>query len=182
MSFSAPGRQTPTDRRSKLRQPILAATFCATALLMASLTRAADDAPDGWLQGAHDDVQRFERLERYLGGFSRSMWEVGERYARLHEALQGGNYALARYHWEKIGATIRAGYLKRPARQPNADAQFLDRVWPAVDEELASADSTRAWAGFESARAACMACHVAEGVPFMNDQAMFQTLLPPARE
>jgi hypothetical protein len=168
-------------RRSSRWTSTVARTAGALALLASSLTWAAADAPDGWLQGARDDAQRFERLERYLGGFSRSMWEVGERYARVHEALQRGNHALARYHWETIKATIQNGYLKRPGRQPNADAIFLDQVWPAVDEAFASGDATRAWAGFDAARNACMSCHVAEAVPFMNDQPLFRTLLLPGR-
>jgi mono/diheme cytochrome c family protein len=109
----------------------------------------------------------------------RSMWEVGERYARIHKALDHGNYALAQYHWDKIRATIQNGYLKRPGRRKNADAILLDAVWPAVAGKLDSGDAADAWDGFEQARAACMACHVAEAVGFMNDQPLFRALRAP---
>lgn len=106
------------------------------------------------------------------------MWEVGERFERLHTALKRNNHGLAAYHWEKIRTTIENGIAKRPKRAANAKALFLDPVWADVDAALKSGDAVKSWAAFDRAKAACMACHVAEKVEFMNDQPVFD-LMPP---
>ena len=129
---------------------------------------------DGWIVGADNDRERFERIESYLGGFSAAMWETGYRYERVREAIEDESYELAAYHWDKIRSAIRNGYKKRPARQPNADAIFLDSAWPTLDEALKSGNSERIQNALSGARAACMACHEAEGVGFMNDMWMFR--------
>jgi len=131
-----------------------------------------------WLTGAPNDTVRFERLQRYLRGFDQPMWEVGERYRSLHDALTRNNFDLASYHWDKIRTAIANGYLKRPARQANADALFLNRIWETVQEALTSKDPDKGWRGFEQAKTACQACHIAESVSFMNDQALFDLAAP----
>ncbi len=135
---------------------------------------------NNWLLDAPDDAERLRLLQQYLRGFDQPMWEVGERYEQLHEALTRENYDLAAYHWDKIKVTIQNGYLKRPARKANSDALFLDRTWAEVDVALKSRDGAKAWAGFEVARKACMSCHDAEKVPFMNNQPMLRDLAAPA--
>lgn len=141
---------------------------------------AAVPAPpsNDWLLNAPSDVDRFRLLQRYLRGFDQPMWEVGERYEGLYEALQRNNYDLALYHWEKIRTTIENGYLKRPARKANADAVFLSKVWGEVDAALRTKDSAQAWVGFTAGRAACQACHQAEAVGYMNNQPMFDKMAP----
>jgi len=86
-------------------------------------------SPNDWLLSAKDDAARFEALQKQLRGFDQPMWEVGERFERLHGALLRGNHALAAYHWEKIRTTIENGIAKRPKRAANAKALFLDPVW-----------------------------------------------------
>lgn len=134
---------------------------------------------EGWLGSAPSDAERFRELERYLGGFSSAMWETGQRYEHVHQALLDDNFELAAYHWDKIGDAIRNGYRKRPARQANSDAIFLDAVWERVLTEFEAGEAEAAWAAFEQGRAACKACHEAEDVPFMNDQPMFSELRAP---
>ncbi len=129
-------------------------------------------AGDDWLVDVDEDT-RAERLSSYLGGFSAAMWEVGERYQRMVQAIRDENLELAAYHWDKIGLAIRGGYMKRPARQANADKLFMDEVWPRYLDTLKSGDTRAAREGFDQARAACVACHVAEDVGFMNRQPMF---------
>lgn len=155
---------------------ILLLCACIALSLAAIAGDDHDERPDTWLLGAEDDAQRFERLESYLGGFSGAMWEVGERYRHTWEALQRDNTELAAYHWEKIGGAIRGGYLKRPGRQANSDALFLDEAWPKALEAIRSGDTGRAWQGFAKGREACMRCHQAEDVSFMNDQPLFTDL------
>ena len=169
------------------RSKILVALLIST--LAAALSTACGEASeatehggaigDGWLGRLPSDAERLQALEDYLGGFSSAMWEVGERYRRVFEALEHQNYALADYHWDKLGGAIENGYMKRPARRANADALFLDEAWGSARAAFASGDAEEAWAAFEAAREACMACHVAEEVPFMNDQPIFNDLRRP---
>lgn len=140
---------------------------------------AEPTSPNDWLLSARDDSARFELLQQQLRGFDQPMWEVGERFERLHGALLRGNHALAAYHWEKIKVTIETGMAKRPKRAANAKALLLDPVWADVDAALKSNDTGKAWAAFDRAKAACMACHVAEKVEFMNDQPVFDLGSPP---
>jgi len=111
----------------------IAATVSHIALFGLMLTACNQAAPpasppargDGWLTGAPDQATKDERLEKYLRGFDQPMWEVGERYERVEQALRDENWALAAYHWEKIQATIEGGLMKRPKRRANAEALFL---------------------------------------------------------
>ncbi|MCL1124747.1 hypothetical protein [Shewanella surugensis] len=126
-----------------------------------------------WITEMETNTERFERIERYLRGFDQTMWEVGERYEKLYQALKDDNFDLALYHWAKIKVTIENGLMKRPARKMNAEAIFLSTTWPDVNSAFNSKNNTKAWKGFFKARSACMACHFAEKVSFINDQPMF---------
>ncbi|KSF66371.1 hypothetical protein AO941_20930 [Pseudomonas aeruginosa] len=106
------------------------------------------------------------------------MWEVGERYRHVEQALRDENWDLAAYHWEKIRTTIEGGLMKRPKRRPNAEALFLGEPWNAMHEALESRDRARIAPAFARAKGACMACHAAEQVPFINDQPLFREPLP----
>jgi hypothetical protein len=143
---------------------------------------AAAKNVNDWLLNADSDTERFKKLQTYLRGFDQPMWEVGERYERVYQALGDGNYELAEYHWEKIKSTITTGYMKRPKRQPNADAMFVKNVYDPILAAIKSKDAKKAWEGFELGRAACMSCHEAEQVGFMNNQPLFRrTELPPKK-
>jgi len=131
---------------------------------------------DQWLEDADGDADRFRKLEIYLRGFSTAMQDVGQRYGHLHQAITDENLPLAKYHWDKIRDAINVGLMKRPGRTSNAEAIFLDVAWPAMAEVLDSSDIVAVRAGFEKARKACVACHVAEGVHFLNDQPLFRDL------
>ena len=151
------------------------------ALAAAAGGEAGEEAgtnPNDWLLNADSDNERFGLLQRYLRGFDQPMLETGVRFEALYEALKRENFALAEYHWEKIRTTIRNGYLKRPKRQANADRLFLDETWGEVRVLLAAGDADSGWRGFEEARRACMRCHVAEDVAYMNDQPLFELEIP----
>jgi len=155
---------------------LIATTFAAGCLAFASLV-SAEQPPktsDNWLLDAKDDTERFKRIQQMFGGFSMSMQLVGERYDRTYDAITDGNYDLANYHWKKIRETIELGYLRRPAREANASAIFLKGPWVSVSEALASKDKIKAKEQFLMARSACISCHVAEKVPFINDQPKFR--------
>jgi hypothetical protein len=155
---------------------LIAASFAAGCLAGTPSANADEPAKasDNWLLDAKDDTERFKRIQQMFGGFSMSMQLVGERYDRTYDAIADGNFDLAGYHWKKIKETIELGYLRRPAREANAVAVFLKGPWFSVSEALASKDKVKAKKQFLMARTACMACHVAEKVPFMNDQPRFR--------
>lgn len=155
---------------------LIASTLAAVCLAGPSMA-GAEQPPktsDNWLLDAKDDTERFRRIQQMFGGFSMSMQLVGERYDRTFDAVTDGNFDLAAYHWKKIRETIELGYLRRPAREANASAVFLKGPWVSVSEALASKDRVKAKEQFLLARSACMACHVAEKVAFMNDQPKFR--------
>jgi hypothetical protein len=155
---------------------LIATTIAAGCLAGASQVRAEtpETTSDNWLLDAKDDTERFQRIQQMFGGFSMAMQLVGERYDRVYDAITDGNYDLATYHWKKIKETIELGALRRPARAANAETIFLKGPWVAVSEALTAQNKVKAREQFLMARSACMACHVAEKVPFMNDQPKFR--------
>ena len=168
-----------------MKRSTLGMLAAATAIFSAGYD-AAQTAPkpptNDWLLEAPDDTERFRRLQQYLRGFDQPMWEVGYRWQGVHDALNRDNYDLAIYHWDKIKTTIEMGYLKRPARRANADAILINSgVHAAVKAGFETRDRAKAWAAFTTARTACMSCHDAEKMPFMNNQAIIQNLLPPGK-
>ena len=153
----------------------------AAALLLGCGAAMAQTTPaplKGWLHEAPSDAERFTLLQRYLRGFDQPMWEVGERYRLIHDALGRDNFELAQYHWDKIKVTVQNGYLKRPGRKANADALFLNAVWSQVNTAFASKQPKLAWVGFDTARSACMGCHAAEKVAYINNQGLFDLSVP----
>lgn len=138
--------------------------------LVACATAEKPEQGSGWLLEAPSDQERFDRLQDYLGGFSSAMWEVGERFDSVYVAIVEENYPLADYHWAKIADAIRGGALKRPAREANSNALFLEGAWVEMRQALDTGNVDTVRAAYESARHACMNCHIAEGVAFMNDQ------------
>lgn len=134
---------------------------------------------DDWLLGAPNDTERFRRLQQQFIGFAQPMWEVGERFTRIHEALERSNYERAAYQWSKIQQVITNAIMRRPARAANAHAFFLDSNYQRLLSEFESGDPVRAWGAFEEAKGICQGCHLAEGAAFANNQALFD-LSPPA--
>ena len=151
----------------------IAALFCLVLMTAERLRAQAQKKGDDWLQGAASDEQRFKRLESHLRGFSTQMIEVGERFLRLHTAVSTKNYELALYQLDKIKAAIDAGIVKRPRRKASADFFFFDGAYPAAEKAFKSGDPAKATVAFEALREACMACHKAEKIAFMNEQPVF---------
>jgi hypothetical protein len=152
----------------------------AVAIFAAVAAADPEKKPDDWLLNAPDDATRFKLLQRYLRGFDQPMWEVGERFGSIYDALTDENYDLAAYHWEKIKTTIVNGYMKRPKRRANADALFVNGAYQPVLDAFRSKDRDKAWDAFELARNTCQSCHEAEKVGFINNQPLFRK--PPPRQ
>ncbi len=132
---------------------------------------------NNWLQDADSDADRFKKLEIYLRGFDQPMLEVGHRYRGLYDAIKDKNPELAGYHWDKISLTINTGLMKRPKRTHSAELFFLDTIWTPMSETIKSKDFEKMQKQFMVVREACMACHIAEGVTFMNNQPLFRDLI-----
>ncbi len=158
------------------RNLLIAAAFAVGCPAAASIAMAQEPPKqsDNWLLDAKDDTERFKRIQQMFGGFSAAMQIVGERYDRTYDAITDGNHDLASYHWKKIKEAIELGYLRRPAREANSVALFLKGPWASAGEAIASKEMEKAKESFLAARSACLACHVAEKVPFMNDQPKFR--------
>lgn len=154
---------------------LVLASILSILVVVFSASSMADEQkkPTGWLSEAESDEKRFQLLQKYLRGFDQPMWEVGERYQSMHTALTRNNPELATYQWEKIRTTIENGIMKRPKRGKNAKAIFLETAWHDVLSDLKSGDLAKAKQGFNKAKAACMACHAAEQVGYMNNQPVF---------
>lgn len=117
-----------------------------------------------WLPATPGERER--ALEDQLAGFSQTMWEVGYRYAELHQAVAEENVGYADYQLEHIAEAIELGILRRPARAANARV-FLDREVPAVQEALDSGEAEGMQSGLERLATACETCHDAEDVAFI---------------
>lgn len=127
-----------------------------------------------WLLDADSDAERFRRLQILSGGTDQQMWEIGQRYLFTHQAIIDENWELADHHWGKIRDRLNAALMKRPNRTANAEAIFLDSSWGRFSEALKSRDAARIRESFMAQRQACMACHVAEKMVFMNNQPLFR--------
>jgi hypothetical protein len=133
-----------------------------------------------WLLDAGNDTERFRRLQAYIRGYGQPMWEIGQRYLAVYQALDDRNFDLAEYHWSKIAIAMRNGAMVSPGRGPNTDALFLTPVFAPSLAALKSRDPAKAWQGFIQGRQACLSCHDAEKVGYMNNQPMFaKTAVPP---
>lgn len=170
-------------RDSLILVMIVVAAFAIGAFVMQTLGGGAAGklTQDDWLLSAPSDAERFRLLQQQLRGFDQTMWEVGERFRRIHEALSRNNYDLALYHWDKINTTIRNGIARRPARAATAQAMFLRGNFQDIRLGFAARTSQKAWGGFDRAKAVCQSCHLAEQVAFVNQQALFELASPGAQ-
>jgi hypothetical protein len=139
------------------------------------LEKQAKPPSNNWLLDANDDTERFRRLQVVGGGTDIPMWEIAHRYEELYVAIQNNNWEMGVYHWEKVQDRMNTAGMKRPARTQNIEGLFFDNgVWKSMHDALTSKDSDRMRKQFQVVRQACMACHVAEKVGFLNDSSVFK--------
>lgn len=136
--------------------------------------QAKQPPTSNWLSDAKDDQERFRRIQIYAGGTYEQMWQIGYRYQQVHRAIADENWELASYHWDKLKDVLNVALMKRPNRTPNAEALFLDSTWKQLDDALKAKNNQRAQAAFLTQRSACIGCHVAERMPFLNDTPIFR--------
>ncbi|HUF73651.1 MAG TPA: hypothetical protein VMR74_12210 [Gammaproteobacteria bacterium] len=119
-----------------------------------------------WLLDAVDDEERFRRIQIYAGGTYEQMWQIGYRYEQVYDAILNENLELALHHWGKLRSVFNVALMKRPNRTPNAELMFLNESWGRLDDALRQNDIDDSRQIFLQERVICMACHVAEGMPF----------------
>lgn len=136
--------------------------------------QAGQPPTSNWLLDATGDEERFRRIQIYAGGTYEQMWQIGYRYEQIYRAIVDENWELAGHHWVKLRAVLNVALMKRPNRTPNAEAMFLDTSWEKLNEALAANDASASRNAFLIQRDACMACHVAEEMPFLNDTPIFR--------
>ena len=133
-----------------------------------------DPSTGNCLLDARTDQERFRRLQIYSGGTDQQMWQMGYRYEQVYHAIIDENWELGTHHWAKLRDVFNVALMKRPNRTPNAEALFLNTTWKALDDALKSGNAASARQAFLAERQACMACHVAEGMPFLNNTPIFR--------
>jgi hypothetical protein len=140
------------------------------------LAAGQDKPPTGnWLLDARSDEERFRRLQVYSGGTDQQMWQMGYRYEQVYRAIIDQNWELGIYHWGKLRDVFNVALMKRPNRTPNAEALFLNNEWRLLEEALKAGDAAAARKTFVAERQACIACHVAEGMAFLNETPIFRS-------
>jgi hypothetical protein len=103
------------------------------------------------------------------------MLEIASRMRELSAAIQRDSWNMSIYQLEKIRGRMVVAMTKRPVRTQNMEALFFESgVYSGLHDALTSRDVQRARAGFTRLRSACMACHVAEKVSFINESATFR--------
>lgn len=141
------------------------------------LERQTKPPSKDWLLDAPDDAERFRRLQVLAGGADIPMWEVSYRFEELHAAIATNNGPMGVYHLEKMRDRMNAAAMKRPARTQNLEGLFLDNgIYRSMHDALTSKDGAKMRATFNELRAACIACHAAEQVAFLNDSSVFQRI------
>jgi hypothetical protein len=130
-----------------------------------------------WLLDANDDAERMRRLELWGGAGDLEMQDIAHRLEELHSAIQKQNWDLGVYHLEKMRSRMIVAGIKRPTRTQNLEDVFLDSgVYKAMHDALTGKNPDQARTAFQNTRQACMACHAAEKLAFINDSAVFKRL------
>ena len=115
---------------------------------------------DGWLEG--NSEEKFEEVAHQLGGFSRTMVEVGYRYSELYWAGIDENWAYADHQIEHIIEAMEDGLNRRPIRVESAK-DFMEKTLPYMEELIKNNEKEEFLKGFQVFTSACNACHAKEG-------------------
>lgn len=138
------------------------------------LARQSKPPSRRWLRDANDDSERFRRIELWAGAGDLEMQDIAHRLEELQAAIRQRNWDMGIYQWEKIRNRMTVAAIKRPTRTQNLEAIFFESgVYQALHDALSAHNGEQAQAGLLAAREACMACHIAERVGFINRSAVF---------
>jgi hypothetical protein len=141
----------------------------------AELAKQVKPPSRNWLRDANDDAERMRRIELWAAAGDLEMQDIAHRMEELHAAIEAESWEMGIYQLEKIRGRMILAAIKRPTRTQNMEAIFLDSgVYQSLHTALKAKDGAQARAGFLQARDACMACHIAEKLGFINGSAVFK--------
>jgi len=115
---------------------------------------------DGWLAGTTEE--KFEEVSHQLGGYSRTMVEVGYRYSELYWAGMDENWGYADHQIEHIIEAMEDGLKRRPVRVESS-TDFMEETLPFMEGLIEKKDKEEFLKGFQVFTSACNACHAKEG-------------------
>ncbi len=196
MIYSKPGRR----RNLLLALPLVFATsFCVAQVSVVAATGIAPRFPKAdselakqtkppsrkWLLDANDDSERLRRIELWAGAGDLEMQDISHRFEELYDAIKKESWDLGIYHLEKMRGRMIVAGIKRPTRTQNMEDVFLESgIYKSMHDALTSKSGERARTAFQNTRQACIACHAAEKLAFINESAVFrrvESFSPPAR-
>lgn len=130
---------------------------------------------DGWLEGTTEE--KFDEVAHQLGGFSRTMVEVGYRYSELYWAAMDENWGYADHQIEHIIEAMEDGLKRRPMRSASAE-EFMKETLPYMESLIEKEDKEEFLKGFQMFTSACNACHSKEGESAIMIQAPLNRTSP----
>jgi hypothetical protein len=139
---------------------ILGVCFSLASCKQSSEEKSNSVGLNGWLKGTTEE--KFEEVAHQLGGFSRTMVEVGYRYSELYWAGMDENWGYAEHQIEHIIEAMEDGLKRRPVRVESA-TDFMEESLPYLEELVEKKDKEEFLKGFHVFTSACNACHAKEG-------------------
>lgn len=133
-------------------------------LILFSCSTNQTESGDSWLKGSPDE--KFEEIAHQLGGFSRTMVEVGYRYSELYWAGMDENWKYADHQIEHIIEAMEDGLKRRPVRAESSQ-DFMEVAIPEMEKIIEMEDKELFLKGFQAFTSACNACHAKEGESFI---------------
>lgn len=118
-----------------------------------------------WITGT--DQEKLFTIEEHLGGFGRTMMEVGYRYTEVYWAGQDENWLYAAYQLEEMEEALEHGYERRPERVKSAET-FMESTLPRMMEAALDKNSDRFHEMFQNFTVQCNMCHALEEVAFIT--------------
>ncbi|WP_299772517.1 hypothetical protein [uncultured Pseudoteredinibacter sp.] len=131
-----------------------------------------------WMSEAPSTKIALKRAESYLGGMSYPMWEVGERFELMYQAVEDRNIHYARHQLQTIARLMLYGSMARPRFKPYADAMFLDSQFHNMASAFDSGEYDKIYSELEATRQSCMGCHIATKFAYLNKIRLFEKLSP----
>lgn len=110
---------------------------------------------------------RVDALASIQPGLGVVMHEIGNRFAILYWAAQGGNWGLAQYQLKELREAQEVAELTRPKRADMLKA-FESSYLVPLRKTIVAKDLDAFGKGFMATEQACNACHTALGYGFIQ--------------
>lgn len=159
----------------KLNLSIVALTLLSFSCQTETTEKSAAVGTEGWLEGTTEE--RLEEVAHQLGGFSRTMVEVGYRYSELYWAGMDENWEYADHQIEHIIEAMEDGLKRRPTRAESATS-FMEENLPQMEALIKTENRDEFLKGFQAFTSSCNACHSKEGEAAIRIQIPEQRLSP----